>query len=245
MTASSDGHPWAAPASGHRPVVRSLGSLVYDGIKQRLLEGAVPAGTRLRVDELKAAFGVSKQPVMEALRRLSTEGLVEIIPQVGCQVCSYPQREVEDFFQLFAGMEGTITEIAAARRTDAQLARLAEVEGRIDALREAADSTRRSQGYRAHNRTFHAVIHEMAGSPILAATSQRMWDLSDFLINTNGAITPLSTALDQRHADHERIIDALRERDGPAAREATQAHIVGTLEIIWDGTAAGAEGHGT
>ncbi|WP_214366526.1 GntR family transcriptional regulator [Pseudonocardia sp. H11422] len=209
-----------------------LGSLVYEQIKERLLEGGYAAGERLHVETLKTQFQVSKQPVMEALRRLSGEGLVEIIPQVGCQVCSYPPQEVDDFFRLFGGMEGTIAEIAAARRTEAHLQRLVQVEDRIASLRAVDDPERRSHGYRVHNREFHAVVHEMAGSEIMAATSQRMWDLSDFLINTTGISTPLSGALDQRHADHERIAEALRARDGAAARREMESHIAGTVDII-------------
>lgn len=235
MTTSSTSGAWASsPAAGRRLTAQGLGSIVYDQVKERLLEGAFAAGARLQVEALRTEFGVSKQPVMEALRRLSGEGLVEIIPQVGCQVCGYPPQEVEDFFRLFGGMEGTITEVAAARRTDAQLEQLQQVEAQIDALRSAHDTAARSHGYRVHNRRFHAAVHEMAGSPIMSATAQRMWDLSDFLINTSGtaSVAPLSEALNARHADHERIIAALRDRDGATARRETEAHIVGTIAII-------------
>ena len=227
------GRPRPVTGPGRRPSAQGLGSLVYAQIKDQLLDGVFHAGQRLQVEALRTEFGVSKQPVMEALRRLSGEGLVEIIPQVGCQVCSYPQREVDDFFRLFGAMEGTIAEIAASRRTDAQLTRLAQAESRIGDLRAVTDPAERSRGYRTHNRTFHGVVHEMAASPVMAVTSRRMWDLSDFLINTHGALAPLSSALDLRHADHEQILAALGERDGAAARRETEAHIVGTLEIIW------------
>lgn len=241
MNGDEGGWPGSGVGPGRRPNARGLGSLVYAQIKERLLEGVFAAGERLQVEALKTEFQVSKQPVMEALRRLSGEGLVEIIPQVGCQVCSYSPQEVEDFFRLFGAMEGTVAEIAADRRTDSQLARLVAVESRIDALRSLDDPAERSRGYRAHNRAFHGVVHEMAGSPIMAANVQRMWDMSDFLINTNGVLTPLSHALEQRHADHQRILEALRVRDGAAARKETETHIVSTVEIIWEPAAQAAD----
>ncbi|NMH99543.1 GntR family transcriptional regulator [Pseudonocardia acidicola] len=234
--------PGAGPA---RSSSVRLGSLVYEQLKERLLEGVYAAGERLQVEALKTQFQVSKQPVMEALRRLSGEGLVEIIPQVGCQVCSYPAQEVDDFFRLFGGVEGTIAEVAAARRTDAQLQRLVLVEDRIASLRAVTDPERRSHGYRVHNREFHAVVHEMAGSEVMATTSRRMWDLSDFLINTTGIPTPLSEALDRRHADHQRIVEALRARHGAAARREMESHIAGTVDIIrLEARAAGLAAHG-
>ena len=53
---------------------------IYEAIQNRLLEGEYPAGTKLSVEAIRAEFGVSKQPVMEALRLLSADGLVEIFP---------------------------------------------------------------------------------------------------------------------------------------------------------------------
>jgi DNA-binding GntR family transcriptional regulator len=223
--------PTSSGVALHRGGSR-LNHAVYDQLKERLLEGRYTAGERLSTEALRTEFGVSKQPVMEALRRLSGDGLMEIVPQVGSRVARYDLREVEDFYVMFGGFEGTIAGIAALRRTDEQLDILDEVSQRIDALRRSADASARSHGYRIWNRRFHEVIHEMAHSRIMAETSRRMWDLSDFLINTTGVPQPLSSALDKRHADHEDIRDALHARDQPTARSAMEHHIVGTVAVI-------------
>ena len=72
----------------------------------------------------------------------------------------------------------------------------------------------------------------MAQSRVMTETSRRMWDLSDFLINTAGVPQPLSSALDHRHADHERIRAALHAGDHAAAREEMERHIVTTAAVI-------------
>ena len=217
--------------SRHRSGGR-LNDTVYDRLKERLMEGRYAAGERLSAEALRLEFGVSKQPVMEALRRLSSDGLMEIVPQVGSRVARYDPREVEDFYVMFGGFEGTIAGIAALRRTADQLADLDAVSQRIDALRGDSDASARSHGYRVWNRRFHEVIHEMAHSRIMAETSRRMWDLSDFLINTSDVPQPFSSALDDRHADHERIRDALQAGDQETARAEMENHIVGTVEVI-------------
>ena len=94
-----------------------LNHAVYDQLKERLLEGRYTAGERLSTEALRTEFGVSKQPVMEALRRLAGDGLIEVVPQVGSRVATYSPREVSDFFVMFGGFEGTIASIAALRRT--------------------------------------------------------------------------------------------------------------------------------
>ncbi|KQU29400.1 GntR family transcriptional regulator [Rhodococcus sp. Leaf225] len=209
-----------------------LSTVLYDTLKGRLLDGRYRAGEKIVVESVRHEFGVSKQPVMDALRRLSSDGLVSIVPQVGIQVVSYTRREVEDFFTLFGGFEGTIAGVAALRRTDEQLRALDAVSEAVDELIDSHDGAERSRGYRARNREFHAVIHDMAHSRIMAETSHRMWDLSDFLINTTGADDPLSSALVERQHDHRSITDAIRMGDARLARVTMEQHIVDTVAVI-------------
>jgi DNA-binding GntR family transcriptional regulator len=160
--------------------------------------------------------------------------LVEILPQVGSRVTTYGLREVEDFFLMFGGFEGTIAGIAATRRTADQLADLDMISHRIGSLRRETDPAARARGYRVWNRRFHEAIHVMAHSRVMAEISSRMWDLSDFLINTTGVPQPLSSALDARHDDHEHIREALHAGDAAAARNEMERHIVGTVDVIHD-----------
>jgi DNA-binding GntR family transcriptional regulator len=194
-----------------------------------LLEGRYAAGARLSVEDIRLQFGVSKQPVMEAMRRLASDGLVRITPQVGCEVASYEPLEVADFFRLFGSFEAAIAEVAAERRTAQQLEALDEVSRRVEALADVADPVQRVHAYRLLNREFHGVIHEMAQSTIMIEVSQRMWDLSDFLINTTGLAKGMDTGLDRRQQDHDRIRDALAAGDGAAARREMELHIADTL----------------
>jgi DNA-binding GntR family transcriptional regulator len=211
-----------------------LGSVAYEQIKEQLLDGRWAAGERLSLETFKAQLGVSKQPVMEALRRLDADGLVQIIPQVGCRVASYDQQEVADFFTLFAAFEGAIAGVAAVRRTEEDLSTLQEMHARIGDLCGEEDVDTRAHGYRVFNRAFHGVIHRMARSNLVEEMSLRMWDLSDFLINTAGVPHPLSSALEGRHADHEAIYQALIVGDGAVARSEMERHILGTVQVIRD-----------
>ena len=210
-----------------------LNHAVYDQLKERLLDGRYTAGERFSMEQLRTEFDVSKQPIMEALRRLSGDGLIDIIPQVGSRVATYQPHEVGDFFVMFGGFEGSIAGIAATRRTAEQLARPGHDQ---PADRRVALGERRRHpltwlprcGTGASTRPSTLMAH----SRIMAETSRRMWDLSDFLINTTGASNPLSAALDERHNDHERIRAALHDGDQEQARSEMESHIVRTVEVI-------------
>src|SRR5258708_6127537 len=101
---------------------RRLGAYVYDTVKERLLDGQWRAGEFIGVEALRPELEVSKQPVMEAWRGLAGDDLVEIIPQVGCGVPIYPPAEMADFFKLFASLESEAATIAAARRSESEIA---------------------------------------------------------------------------------------------------------------------------
>lgn len=205
---------------------------IYEAIQNRLLEGEYPAGSKLSVEAIRAEFGVSKQPVMEALRLLSADGLVEIFPQIGCVVTEYSLEEVEDFFRMFAGFESVIAAAAAQRRTDEHLDELYLAARRMDRLNSEPDPAVRARQYRIQNRNFHEIIHRMAHSRVMSNMSRRMWDLSDFLINTTGAPQPFGSAIVERNEDHSRIIKALEAGDTATAKAEMEQHILSTATII-------------
>jgi DNA-binding GntR family transcriptional regulator len=218
--------------SGGTRVGLRMGSVAYQQIKGQLLEGRWGAGERLPLEVFMSAFGVSKQPIMEALRRLDADGLVVIVPQVGCRVAAYEPADVADYFTVFAAFEGSIAGVAASRRSDDDLQLLHEVHTRIGALCSERDSGTRSRGYLLLNREFHGAIHRMARSYLVEETSLRMWDLSDFLINTAGVPHPMGSALEERHSDHQSIYEALVAGDAVAARSSMESHVLGNVTII-------------
>lgn len=205
---------------------------MLDELKERLLDGRYVAGTRISIDAVCDEFDVSKQPVMDAVRRLETLGLVDIAPQSGCRVARYSLQETEDFFSLFAKFEGEIAAAAASRRTDAQLADLDAAWDRVESIVTMPNPANRSRTYRALNRNYHLLIHNMANSRIMAELSERMWDLSDFLIATVGGVACLADGIHDRNHDHDIIRQAISAGNEQIARAAMESHIVGTLAFL-------------
>jgi DNA-binding GntR family transcriptional regulator len=206
-----------------------LGRVLLDQLKERILAGRYPVGTRISIEEVKSEFGVSKQPVMDAMRRLEATGIVQIVPQSGCRVAHYSAQEIRDFFNLFGRFEGEIAAAAAERRSDAQLLDLDDAWQRIADLEELDDPEARSREYRILNRDYHLVIHRMSHSRVMADLSERMWDLSDFLVTTVGGVRRLSNSIQDRNHDHDVIRTAIRSQNPDVARAAMESHIVGTV----------------
>lgn len=223
--------PTTATESSQGTSVRAA-ERAYAVLKGRLLDGSYRAGDRLHVESLTSELGVSKQPVMESLRRLSAEGLVVITPQVGCSVIRYDDDEIHDFFELMAGIEGAASAMAAVRRSRVQLDDLEEISAQVGRLFDDPSLEARAHGYRMLNRDFHGLIHEMCGTEIVTTVGSSMMDRADFFINSSSPGSPFGTGLAERHADHEAILSAIADRDPEAARKSASDHIRKTVDLI-------------
>lgn len=210
-----------------------LSGRIYPDLLDRLAGGEFPAGRRLSMEALRADYGASKQPLMEAFRMLAADGIVEIVPQVGCRPVVYTPEEVVDFFHVFAASEGAVAAAAAMRRTQDQLTQLRASLASTAALAELEDPAEGHRRYRIANRDFHGLVQAMAGSRMINLLSRRMWDLSDYLINTVDATHGHHRqTLVERHDDHALILSALETGDRQAARETMSRHILRSIEAF-------------
>lgn len=116
---------------------QSLAEAVCAELRSRILSGALAPGQRLVEEALAATFGVSRNPVREALRVLAAEGLVEVLPRRGATVSLLTAEEAQELFDLRLAVEGVAARIAARKRNPDGLRRLEEV------LAQARASTRR------------------------------------------------------------------------------------------------------
>jgi DNA-binding GntR family transcriptional regulator len=200
----------------------------YQQIKHWLISGRYKPGDDLSVESIAAELAISRQPVMEAMRILSREGFIEIIPQVGCRVAVHSVADLGDFFRLFAAVEGLSASLAAERWDAEEMVRLRRVSEEIGSFRAPRFSDReRSEAYRTLNRTFHGIIGEMARASMVSQLAQSFWDRSDFHLSAASHYLLFSERLDVAQADHEEILAALQNRDGIAAETLMIAHILG------------------
>ncbi|WP_433521524.1 GntR family transcriptional regulator [Nocardia pseudovaccinii] len=191
---------------------KRLAVAVYDDVKSRILSGDYAPGTWLPVDELAQAFEVSRQPVMEAMRRLSGDWLVEIAPQVGCRVAEYDPRAVNEFITIFGEMEGSVAALAAERRTPRQLAWAESLCGEIGQIVTRDDHARQLM------RGYHDVILQMAHSSVLERLCEQSWDFASFAGMTIAPPEDEPETLRRQGNAIKLLTEAIREKNGPVAR---------------------------
>ena len=200
----------------------SVVDLAYERIRAMVVDGEIPPGARLGQVELAEQLGVSRTPVREALRRLTGEGLAEFVPNRGFRAASPGLDDVLRRLEVRSLVEPGIARLAAARRSDEDLARLTAAIAREDAA-----STR----VEAHDasRDFHLAVASASGNTELVAVLASLWivEIGRRLLAARAATAAWK---DRDVAEHRAIAAAIEARDGDRAAARMAAHIGEALQ---------------
>ncbi|HEV3088943.1 MAG TPA: GntR family transcriptional regulator [Candidatus Elarobacter sp.] len=206
-----------------RPSETRYDALV-DDLREAILTGRYRPGERLVQDELAEAFGVSRIPLREALRRLEGEGLVLISPNRGAIVRPLGPKDVVDLYDVRLALESLALRRAAERYAD-----LREPTARRHAdARRAIESG--SLGALIHlDRDFHAEMAAASDNAHLIAALGGHWSQ---IMRVMHAFLKVGTYTPAVWADHEAIADAVAHGDGDLAVGLLTAHLTNARDAI-------------
>ncbi len=97
-------------------------------------DGEYGSGQRISAEDLVTKLDASQQLVIDALKRLVTEGFIDIIPQVGVQVVVPERGDFIDFFHLQANVEGLCAGLVAEQADATEAAQLVEINAEFGRL---------------------------------------------------------------------------------------------------------------
>lgn len=209
------------------PPVRTAGEHVYLYLREAILSGRLPGGTRIDQEVVAGQLGVSRMPVREAVRRLASEGFVTTRPNRGAVVTALGPEDMLELFEMRSALEALAVSIALPRIDAAALAELERQVGRM----ERAEG--RIASWLALHDAFHEAIARLAGRPRLAAAIRNL---------RQGAVPYLRLYLSAyRQAEmpgfeHRTLLQAIRTGDPAAAAAAMREHVMsaasGVVEFV-------------
>ncbi|MBU2963534.1 GntR family transcriptional regulator [Citreicella sp. C3M06] len=199
---------------------------VYRMLRRAILRMELTPGSDLDELEISARYEVSRTPVREALIRLGSEGLVQVVRGRGARVAAMNLFDLRDFFEALDLLQRAQTHLAALRRSDAQLA---AIEAAQDAF-EAAATARDVEEINETNCAFHLAISAAAGSSHLHDSYERaliegMRVGHVSFVEHAGHETRLREHLAQTNCHHRELIAHIRARDAAAAERVAAAHV--------------------
>jgi DNA-binding GntR family transcriptional regulator len=158
------------------------GKVVSEQIRDLILAGKLKPGERLVEDKLSAELGVSRVPVREALRSLSSEGLVRLEPRRGATVAEITPKIVAELVEVRALLEGLNARLAAQRHDPEIVAQLRDTLERGDA---AAKTGTREELARV-NPEFHDRLGEASRNSVLADVMRGLRERTSLAFAING-----------------------------------------------------------
>ena len=196
----------------------SLSQKVYMSLKQAILSLAFRPGELMQKSEICKQLGVSRSPVTEAMARLASEGLADIVPQAGTYVTRFSMAEIREGAFLREALELAAVERVAATISEEQLVLLKRNLRIQEALMEDGDTA----GFHQMDAELHELILSFTGYRRLASLAETAW------IHVNRARhlnLPKPGRMQATLTEHRAIVAALEARDPEAARKATRHHL--------------------
>lgn len=198
----------------------------YKAIRSRILSGEFAPGAHLKEEELAEVCGVSRTPIRDALRTLSAEEYVRVVPNRGTYVSEWSDEDIKDIFTLRAMLEGHAAALASAGATPAHIAELSQLHRRMSVMLDSKDEPDRDL-FISSNKRFHGIITEASGSRRLAQMIARLVEQS---LVARTAISYTRRDLQRSNHHHGELIAAFRARDGGWAQAAMKSHILAAYQ---------------
>ncbi len=190
--------------------------LIVASLQEEILTGALKPGQTLRQEELATRFGVSITPVREALRELGARGLLDHEAHRGVKVAEATMEGHEELAEIRAMLEGYAARLATPWLSDADLAALDAINGRIEAVLGTADVGE----YRQLNYDFHMLVYEACGNALLIPLIRQTWAAFEW-----ATLMVIPSRMEIAVEEHKEIVRALRERDADSVELFMGLHV--------------------
>ncbi|SEG81452.1 GntR family transcriptional regulator [Bosea lathyri] len=208
---------------------RTLGERAYNQLADLLTSGRVSPGDKLTLRAVADAFGVSIQPIREAVSRLVSDGALEATANRAVRVPTMTLAQFRDLTKVRLMVEGQAAAEAALTRTEADLEAMRVAEA---GFREQGEQAQPDVGQAVRfNKEFHFAVYGAAHSPLLVNIIRGLWLKAGPIINLDSRENPnrIATGGLKRHIV---ILEAIERGDAEAARAALAADINVTADVI-------------
>ena len=184
----------------------------YQGIRQMLIRGEFRPGQRVSQSRLARQLGCSTVPIVEAMRRLESEGLLVKQPRKMAKVRELSAADIEGLYLLREGLEAITARLAAQRITDEQATELQRLSEAYEATWETESDA---------DVAIHRYIAQCADCPLLSEELDRLM----LIERTAGGRSHDTTNRPGSAHIHRALVQAIVDRDADSAEYLMKKHI--------------------
>ncbi|MDQ7782327.1 MAG: GntR family transcriptional regulator [Desulfomonilaceae bacterium] len=198
---------------------KSAGEHIFEHLKQAIIRGDIPPGSRMVETRIAETMGVSRTPVREAIHKLEREGFLTKQPNSGFAVAGLTREDIEGCFGIRAVLEGYAARLATVRHTPGQLKPLIR---KIDLFQKHLENDDLEALPRI-NTDLHNIIYQLSGSPRLI---KMINDLKEQILRFRIIILKSKTLARASHKDHSDMLAMMRERRAEEVELLVREHIL-------------------
>ncbi|MET0430428.1 MAG: GntR family transcriptional regulator [Microvirga sp.] len=198
---------------------------VGDAIRAAIVRGTYPPGARLKVQDLSALYGISSNPIREALQQLQGEGLVVISPNRGATVRRIDEKLIRHIYEISEGLDGIMAGRCAILASREQLDNLRSIQQQL----ERAAATNQSGKRMRLNGEFHEYLGTITGNFEALDIRRRHQNLIRTIREQYGYAPE---RIEQIHIEHRAIIEAIAKGGVEEAERAARFHSVRSRDDI-------------
>lgn len=216
------------------PEVRTLAERVFNQLQDAIVRGELAPGTKITEPGLSQAYGISRGPLREAMRRLETHRLIERVPHVGARVVKLSMKELLELFDVREAMESMAARLAARHMSSEEIAGIREVL----ALHERQADLQSGEAYyqREGDLDFHYRI--VLGSHNRMLMTILCDDLYYLVRLYRTQFSGSGTRPQRAFVEHHRIVDAIEAGDEELAELLMRRHVSASRENVAERYAA-------
>ncbi len=202
----------------------------YRQVRDRILSGELQPGVVIQQRDLASRIGISTTPLREALRRLKSEGLVELDAHRDARISPLRAEEARDLLELRKSLDPLAAGLAAQRRTNADIQAIRAAHAVLEPL-----PTHPAIGQLVAHRDFHAAIYRASHNDLLIESLEGLWDKADRYRRLALQTDRGQTARDQKAKEHQLLVDLIATGDSDGAANVMRAHIDTSLgaAAVW------------
>ena len=203
--------------------VRTAHRDVTDRLREAIVSGALPAGTRLVQAELATSLSVSVTPIREALRELEGLGLVDFDAFRGAAVHEVSLEELDEVYELRMLLAPVAVRERIRMITDAELSEAEALNARMTLKISDAH-------WVEANRRLHQLLDGVPQRPNLRTILDRLSAISALYVGISVDRDPERRR--RARQDHEALVNAYRSRDADTVVAITLRHLSDTAEVV-------------
>lgn len=197
----------------------NLSESLVDYLKQQILQGKLNPGDRIVETKIAEDLSVSQTPVREALRQLSGEGIVVLVPNKGPVVRSLDMQDVFEIYSVRAGLEGMSMRFATQRASDEEVAQLQRYFGEME--EKLHDASVPETGLLEYSATIHQYVVDLSRHSRLIS----MYQSISFQISLVNRILGKESSKQKEVDQHREVVEALAGRNPGLAENVMRRHI--------------------